>query len=1639
MEPDTELGQQLVAFRSADFQKKRLANCRKLSVAARETGNVFLGRKPDGTTIKIKDQWKAYSAQLKQLEKAAEKLEKLSDSQRKQLFTALFPSIAEHVEEAWQLLHYQPYQQSWGRRPFRAPNLSKATASARFQFVNQLIAVTEDYDQPITWWAEWAAHVGGEHMSPVFAACIATGSEESEQVLETLIDGAQGEHEVAQMGRHVISSLLTCPREDAWQYIEKMLLAAQRQEGLRQSILERVDMGAPEAFWRMVRLILDENLIRFAATVRAVDVWFGLLWDSASTGVVKKVLTQVLQFHDEQSALQAALKGDDAENAYLGLVVLAFDNAETAIPAAVKMLRHKKPAIRFAAALFLSQLQLPQAEEKLVNSLSDSDDRVAFVAVNALADGEYTNSKKTKAVFDHMETLFKRFPKKKTKLEPLLWPWYEITVERDAIGGAMINNLGSYPIEKLLPHVSEMGSDSRALVAMKIKEQKKIGSEARGLLLKLTGDPSEYVRMYAFQGLEKSKLRAEEAEHLESLLTRKSSDLRRGILSALLTQNDRQTLASAERLLAEKNTLQRQAGLELLQQLVKKSRSVAKCRLAAQGFRDSAKKMPAAEKSLLDELLQDDGDKLTLEDALGQLDRSQLTPISPLQKKDVLLTSKAATNVLSSLDDLIHTHREAEFESSEYGSKVTVLLGYARYQFPRPGRKVSIDEDIVRLPLADVWKQWLEDRNEGLRDDDSLELVRAKLLLQVADNANKKVLDAAKPLFGTLKLKKLRYPTEIAVLLDWLIRMSDIPDLASSLLDWAEYSFGSVTSKTLDSKEESEFEIGPKWKAYNSPYMQAYHLADHHRWESPDQWTDQHLVKLWHLKRWLSKPFKGERPQPIEAPYSESPELSLLCLAHVAGDANDADIFFELLGTRPHLRNDGFTSLKQVTRRKPTEELKQFTWLQPIADRCRERVLEVELKRGDTPTVASHAASSLASIPGIESFVRILVATGKDALARGHSWSDDSKKAVLSHLLRVSYPTQEDTAEAFIEAIKQAQFSEARLLEVAMFAPQWASLIEKAIGWDGLEDAVWWIHAHTKDMNWYIDQEVKEEWEAAISLRTPLSPKDLVDGAVDVEWFNRVYGKLKKSRWVKLGKAAKYASSGGGHKRAELFADAMLNVVNKTELLKRINEKRHQDAVRALGLLPLARGKSREKDLLSRYRRFQEFVRESRQFGSQRQASEKRAALIGQENLARSAGFRDPIRLQWAMEAQAVADLADGPIELELDDTKISLGISETAEVELVFEKAGKTLKSAPAAIKKNKQFIALRERRKEIKKQVARIRPTLEQMMCRGEEISVAELRELMSHTLIRPLLGRLLLRTEGTIGYPQAEGVSLSGYNGKSYKLKAKDSLRIAHADDLFSSGDWHNWQSDCFQREIVQPFKQVFREYYPLTAAEKKEKTQSRRYAGQQVNPRQALALLGGRGWATIPEEGVFRTFHDHGITASLTFQEAFYTPADIDGLTLETVEFTEIGDWKPLELKSISSRLFSEVMRDLDLVVSVAHRGGVDPEASAPTIEMRSDLLRETLALVDIENVRIEKNHAKIKGELGSYSVHLGSAVTHKLPGGAIFIVAVHSQHRGRMFLPFADDDPKTSEVISKVLLLAEDRQIKDPNILDQIRR
>jgi hypothetical protein len=255
---------------------------------------------------------------------------------------------------------------------------------------------------------------------------------------------------------------------------------------------------------------------------------------------------------------------------------------------------------------------------------------------------------------------------------------------------------------------------------------------------------------------------------------------------------------------------------------------------------------------------------------------------------------------------------------------------------------------------------------------------------------------------------------------------------------------------------------------------------------------------------------------------------------------------------------------------------------------------------------------NVSSISGVTLVIELLQLLGKTSLVRGGTGGSDSRDAVFSHLVRVCFPAPADTAERLRAAADEAGVPAARLVDLAVYAPQWAPLVEEALNWPGLADGVLWLHAHTKDQRWSVDRELRESWAAMTAERTPLTAEDLMAGAVDVTWFHASHTALGSERWAVLHRAAKHASGGNGHRRAQLFAEAMLGQLDEGTLTDRITTKRNQDAVRTLGLLPLPDTKGNRQDTTQRrYAMLREFERGSRKFGSQRQASERAAVRIG--------------------------------------------------------------------------------------------------------------------------------------------------------------------------------------------------------------------------------------------------------------------------------------------------------------------------------------------------------------------------------------------------------------------------------------------
>src|SRR2546430_677132 len=82
----------------------------------------------------------------------------------------------------------------------------------------------------------------------------------------------------------------------------------------------------------------------------------------------------------------------------------------------------------------------------------------------------------------------------------------------------------------------------------------------------------------------------------------------------------------------------------------------------------------------------------------------------------------------------------------------------------------------------------------------------------------------------------------------------------------------------------------------------------------------------------------------------------------------------------------------------------------------------------------------------------------------------------------------------------------------------------------------------------------------------------------------------------------------------------------------------------------------------------------------------------------RTAGYPDPVRLEWAMEAESLGDLAKGPVSISVDAVQVTLSIDDQGQPELAVAKQGKPLKAVPAPVKKNAKVAELVARKTELK-----------------------------------------------------------------------------------------------------------------------------------------------------------------------------------------------------------------------------------------------------------------------------------------------------------------------------------------------------
>lgn len=1640
---------------------------------------------------------KAAEAKQKAIRALQEKFDQLSAADRKKVFGAVCAQLTDALEDAWQFLKSVPYTSN---RAFRTPSNTAATLPSRILWLWQFLRATDNYQiEVITlpWLARWATHAfswNARCVIPLLAAAISSKGKTGDEVFEILSRTMTREDPVGVVSDHVIQSLLQANRQEGWELLEKTLLAAQRQEGLRQVLLGDADQAHPDAFRRLLRLIVEKDLIRFSSVARSINIWLGLHWDSASTKVLSENVKSLLRLLDSPAGQKKALASGDPEETFRALMAMAMDDAVKAIPHATKLLAHKSEAVRFVAVWFLTLTDLEASQKVKAIAIDDDSLQVALMAAvqtDGIALGELEPDLEQselieKGTFDKLEKLWERLPEKPQKLAAIVWPWTERKIDRSMLSSTLVHALGNLPPTRLLPYLKSLNSWEQCQIVEQLSRQKKWDSLTRSTLFELVGHTSADIRKAATKALQAQPLRAAEPELLEGYLTRNTADLRRQVMELIFKEKDPVVLGSADRLLSSGDRNQRLAGLELLRQLAESGRSREACRDRAAAYRAGRKTLIKEEETQIAAIEASDRVSMSFENALGLMNPAGRSRVVLPKKKSVPGITKAAIAAIISLDKLAAQHAQTIVTVRRWGRKDDKPLGEVdSYDLPSFDRSKPAAQQCARFPLFDLWKSWEETRPATTRDKDGLELLRAWTAASLFDDWDYDDLQKfcrkpdhkklAASILGEWESPKLKYPGLVEGLLRFLAQIRMPASAADHVLDCVENTYAQVPEQMMKElvtppKKRREWDDNPDWRQEKIFRVWPNML----RWAWPEKPTAEQTRREWELRRFLDEPCPG-------APRNRL-EFHELATAWSNKLATLDDLADRLLGADTS-RYRSFDALSDMTERALSKQHQairdQHPAIRELINQARSIILEAELARGESPTIATKPALAINSLEGTSTLFRIMSALNKGKLKVERSWRQqaaESRNATLTHLMKVTFPADTDTSDTFKKLAKQAiaegYCSEERLLELTFLAPQWSKFVGETLGWEGFSEGLYWFLAHmasddaaaenaasseglTSDEDDVDEDEIDHEndddnessddtvqpqklsaWEKLVLERTPLTPAERSEGAVDVAWFHRTWDQLGETRWQKMAEAAKFAANSAQANKAQFLASVLLGKTPRKDLVDAIRKKFRKESVRLLGLLPLEKGTKRDSDVLERYEVLQEYKKYARGLSSLTKPAAMRAVEIGMNNLARLAGFPDPLRMEWALEAESIRDLARGPVSVTKDGVTVSLSLDTDAKPQLTVVKDGKTMKSVPSPLRKKHPAIAeLAERATELKRKSSRIRQSLENAMCRADVISASELVQLSEHAIVGPQLARLVLIGEGIAGYPDKGGKVLRRYDGKLEPVKKGESLRIAHPGDLLARGDWDKWQHDCFHAERVQPFKQIFRELYVVTKQEKKDAVASQRFAGHQIGPKQAIALWNSRGWNT--QDGVCRIFHDLSLIVDVSFQYNSGTAAEVEGWTIEAVTFRNRDAYRPMKLSAVPANVFSEVMRDMDLVVSVAHRGEVDPEASASTVEMRSALIRETCQLLGLKNVKLKESHALIAGYYGDYSLHLGSGGIHRLPGGALHVVAVHAQHRGRLFLPFADDDPRTAEIMSKVLLLARDEEIMDPMILDQL--
>ncbi len=470
--------------------------------------------------------------------------------------------------------------------------------------------------------------------------------------------------------------------------------------------------------------------------------------------------------------------------------------------------------------------------------------------------------------------------------------------------------------------------------------------------------------------------------------------------------------------------------------------------------------------------------------------------------------------------------------------------------------------------------------------------------------------------------------------------------------------------------------------------------------------------------------------------------------------------------------------------------------------------------------------------------------------------------------------------------------------------------------------------------------------------------------------------------------------------------------------------------------------------------------------------------------LEAAAGERGVSRSQ--IEDMAVDDfkLQNHSRDYAFNDYTCRLAITGVGKSELQwFKPDGTPQKTVPSFVKDDfaDKLKKIKATQKNLNTQLTAQRDRLDQMLRSEQRISREHAEQyywqhgLMSY-LTRPLIWQFYANDS------DAHGIAALWLNnqwvnehGAPIDVSGCLSVILWHPA-LANRQSIENWRKLLMAHEIRQPIKQAFREIYLLTEAELNTRTYSNRFAAHILKQHQYMTLAKMRGWKgslggawdggddahvtlDLPEYNLCAEFWANTVDGD----EQSYTDAGIYFyVSTDQVRFHHLDDYEhPVELINIPPRVFSEVLRDVDLFVGVASVGN-DPTWQdngglpryyqywqsysfgdlSEVAKTRKAVLESLLPRLKIGKVaHIDGNFLVVQGKLRTYKIHIGSTNILMLPDDQYLCIVPDRSKKDvtdKLFIPFEGDNA-LSVVLSKAMLLADDDKITDSTITSQILR